>query len=434
MCAAWRVSSSPDFWPAPSAGTKEKNYAQNELDDHGWLCLITAGHAETLLLDTNATGRVKFDLRIPLAAISQADWEDGEISLWVTAYNRQSSWTWSIPSRPEGLFLTDGQRTFPLLNPTNPEWGDLGPQAPHVAKELRFNLPPTAPAELRLVCPAGVMVWGGHPGGPITVRLWKGLVCNFEAWVDAANRNVFIDASSAPARVYVYWPGRTRHQTRPSRIAARYAATFRCLVGLLPQRWRLSQTLSPPRAKAAVRCRGKIFGGKCVYDHHIDELPLRDALITNNLANLMVGWSKASDYTNLPPVLARAMQTNELYFMTIYGGDTRATTRWFQERLGARYLWNNMGELAGYLYQGPKEAEACHVPQGLNLDEARHQFINDFIKRHVVRQHANYDFVFSTSGSALGTYECKVMDLCAPNSTPWAPKSAYATRKSRCGA
>ena len=68
---------------------------------------LTLG-AETVLLDRTAPGGTSIDIALPERAVSDADRAVGEISLWITAGNGYTGWTWALPSRPDDLYLTDG--------------------------------------------------------------------------------------------------------------------------------------------------------------------------------------------------------------------------------------------------------------------------------------------------------------------------------------
>ncbi|MBO7655383.1 MAG: hypothetical protein J6U40_10730, partial [Kiritimatiellae bacterium] len=195
--------------------------------------------------------------------------------------------------------------------------------------------------------------------------------------------------------------------------------------------FRQTVTVTPhPHPLTAPLPNEKILVGQCVYG---DNPRFREAIITIRLANLLIGWSKATDYTNLPPAVAKAAADNDIHFMTIYGYGPRRATDLLKERLGDRYLWNNIGEFAGYLYQGLNEAKACNVRQGEDLESARNRFINRFIRRQVIQQHQTHDFIFSTSGSPLGTSELQGgMDfMCCELYAVGAHNLAYATSEMR---
>ena len=407
----------------------------------GCLSAAFAAQAETVLFNEASVKRIPLDVAIPSEAITDGDLADREISLWVSMSNPKSGWTWAIPTRTNTLYLTDGAKRYPLLNPTKPEWGDTGPLQPGAVRELRFPIPPDARAKtLRLCCPSGAFLWGGSLPGPLQVELWKGIRCSLTAWVDAANRNAFIDASQIPGPVSVYTfklaDGTVQRSDSPyfrKRLPEKpvpFTVEVEAVThkdGVFRQTVTVTPHAQPLTAPLPVE---KILVGQCVYG---DNPRFRDEIITNRLANLLIGWSKATDYTNLPPAIVRAAAANDIHFMTIYGHGPRPVTDLMKERLGSRYLWNNIGEFAGYLYQGLREAKACNIRQGENLESARNRFINRFIRNYVIDQHRTHDFIFSTSGSPLGTYELQGgMDfMCCELYAVGAHNLAYATSEMR---
>ena len=407
----------------------------------GCLFAAFAAQAETVLFNEASVKRIPLDVAIPPEAISDGDLADREISLWVSMSNPKGGWTWAIPTRTNTLFLTDGERQYPLLNPTKPEWGDTGPLQPGAVRELRFPIPSDARAKpLRLRCPSGAFLWGGSLPGPLQVELWKGIRCSLTAWVDAANRNAFIDASLIPGPVSAYTftlaDGTVQRSDSPyfrKRLPENpvpFTVDVEAVTkkdGIFRQTVTVTPHAHPLTAPLPVE---KILVGQCVYG---DNPRFRDEIITNRLANLLIGWSKATDYTNLPPAIVQAAAANDIHFMTIYGHGPRPVTDRLKERLGSRYLWNNIGEFAGYLYQGLNEAKACNIRQGENLESARNRFINRFIRKYVIEQHRTHDFIFSTSGSPLGTYELQGgMDfMCCELYAVGAHNLAYATSEMR---
>ena len=391
--------------------------------------LAAAANAETVLLDKTCPGRTPIDVAIPAETISEGDRAENEISIWVTAGNGYTGWTWAIPSRAADLYVTDGTEQMPLLNPKNPSWGDLGPTTPGERKELKFALPKAwlektakkgakAPP-LRLVCPKGIFCWGGNSHGDFKVEIWKGIRAEIKGWVDNANRCGFVDMKDIPAEKYVFevvsggkkpkvlsrteqtsqvFRIRMPQDGKSSRIVNVEAYTkkdgvFKQQVVLAPHEHPLKAPLAP----------GEVLVGHCVYD---GSRRFADEIVTNDLANLITSWNKLNTLTNMPPEVRKEFDRKKIHFMTVYGYDKREDTDRMKKELGDSYLWNNVGELAGYLYQGAKEASAVGVPIDMtDLGEAKDRFVNVFMQRFVKNRHSNYDFIFSTSGSPLACYE-----------------------------
>lgn len=404
--------------------------------------LSSALCAETVLLDRSAGNATPIDAAVPAAAISAADLRQGEIAFWITAGNGYTGWSWALPSRPEDLYLTDGTERCPLLNPTNPEWGDLGPMQPGARRELKFRLPGKVARGLRLVCPRGVFAWGGNPHGDFRVEIWKGVRAKVDGWVDRANRCGFVDMKDVPADKYVFRVRggageRTVEQTSPvlrvrmpeggASIVVDVAAhtprdgVFRQTVELKPRPDPLAAPLKP----------GEVVVGQCVYD---GDRRFADAIATNDLASLLVSWNALDALTGMPAHVRADFDRRGMRFMTIYGYDRREMTDAVRAELGVRYLWNNVGELAGYLYQGAKEASAVGVPQDMSdLGAAKDRFVNVFMQRFVRSRHLNYDYLFSTSGSPLGCYELQGgMDfMCNELFAVGSANLSYATSEAR---
>ena len=410
------------------------------------ILFVVAARGETVLSHGISPGgrATPIDATIPASAITDADRRDGEISLWISAGNGYTGWTWALPSKPGDLYLTDGKVRSPLLNPANPEWGDLGPQQPGASRELRFALPQSgARRNLRLVCPRGVFVWGGSPHGDFTVDIWKGIRADVKGWVDSANRCGFVDMKDVPAEKYVYRVKRNGKCVREKETASevfrvrmpsgggsiqieveartRRDGVLRQTVELKPHDKPLKEFVPP----------GRILVGQCVYD---GDRRFADEIATNSLCNLLVSWNKLDALAEMPEAARRVFDRNGMSFMTIYGHDRRKDTEAFARNLGARYLWNNIGELAGYLYQGPNEAKALGVKQdGSSLGDAKDAFVNFFMQRTVRSRKGDYDVLFSTSGSPLGCYELQGgMDfMCNELFAVGSANLAYATSEAR---
>ena len=143
--------------------------------------------------------------------------------------------------------------------------------------------------------------------------------------------------------------------------------------------------------------------GICCYG---DPTRLVSDIITNELCNLFVQWvggERLALNSRLDPAVAAKGHRDGLRSLTIYGHYGAEIVKPLVEEYGPRYLGNNIGEYAGYLYQTLKEAG--NLRQDLDVIEAKEDFVNRFIHKGPGRDGQPYTFVFSTSGSPLATYE-----------------------------
>ncbi len=405
------------------------------------LCADWCFGAVHILYEATPT-RGAFEVSVPAKALTAGDREDGEFSLWLRTTGAQpEGWTWAHVTRPDECYVTDGTHVSPLLNPTDPAWGDSGPQPPGKVRELKFALPEGLDLDhLTFVQKRPPFRWNGSVDpAPLTVEIWKGLRVEPSVFVDNANRCCFIDASLVPSDSYRFtFPGervvtssspviRRRLPENPKPFSVKVEAKtrregrFSAEVRVVPH----ATPLAPPLPNE------KVLVGQCVYD---GDARFRDEIITNGLANLLVGWSKATDYTNMPVQVERAMAERDVHFMTIYGWAGRDVTDALKARWGTRYLWNNIGEFSGYLYQGLSSAEMCRVPQdATDTRAARDWYINTFVRNKVIDEHRRCDYFLSTSGSALAAYELQggVDFMCTELYAIGAQNLAYATSEMR---
>ena len=164
------------------------------------------------------------------------------------------------------------------------------------------------------------------------------------------------------------------------------------------------ERLSPPAENH------EILVGHTVYDGGRDPVAMRfrDEIVDRELCNLIVMWTYGpglSMANTATPARAAKAKADNLRFMTIYAYDGRPLVEDLKREHGTNYLMNNIGEFAGYLYQGPAEAAAVHTPQQLDTRTGRMDFVERFIGQHVRHMHRSYDFILSTSGSPLANYE-----------------------------
>ncbi len=134
-------------------------------------------------------------------------------------------------------------------------------------------------------------------------------------------------------------------------------------------------------------------------------------MATNRLGNLVVGWTGFGRFLPEDPVCGtnwiEQVKANDMYVMTIYGNQKPPDVARLREVWGPRYLGNNVGEYAGYLYQ---DAKCNYGPQDMDVVASREWFLGKFIHgrcrgRRVLPETQCEPYLFSTSGSPLACYE-----------------------------
>ena len=131
-------------------------------------------------------------------------------------------------------------------------------------------------------------------------------------------------------------------------------------------------------------------------------------ILRDDLCNLYVGWHSASKThpDKVPEDIrddwAKAIKDRRMWSMSIYAGDGAATQAKLKEAYEGRYLGNNIGEYASFMYQGRKE---CGIPMNLDLAAARDRFVNRYCGNAGFGWMANFPWMFSTCGAALSCYE-----------------------------
>ena len=91
-------------------------------------------------------------------------------------------------------------------------------------------------------------------------------------------------------------------------------------------------------------------------------------ILKDDLCNLYVGWHTAAK--TLPEKVpddirdewAKTIKARGMWSMSIYSGDDAAMQAKLKEAYDGRYLGNNIGEYASFMYQGRKE---CGIPSSL---------------------------------------------------------------------
>ena len=131
-------------------------------------------------------------------------------------------------------------------------------------------------------------------------------------------------------------------------------------------------------------------------------------ILKDDLCNLYVGWHSASKTLprkapeDIRDEWARAIKDRRLWSMSIYSGDGQELQRELDAAYEGRYLGNNTGEYASFMYQG---RDACVIPMNLDLRAAKERFVNRWIMKAAFGWQANFPYMFSTCGAALACYE-----------------------------
>lgn len=149
----------------------------------------------------------------------------------------------------------------------------------------------------------------------------------------------------------------------------------------------------------------QILVGITGYGNSID---LTSEMITNDLCNLYVGWHSANKTLgeklpeHLRPLWKKTVDERKLWSMSIYAGDNAQCQANLSDFFGGRYLGNNCGELASFMYQGRNE---CGILMNGTLADAKHDFVNQFCGSAAFGWMSKFPFMFSTCGAALSCYE-----------------------------
>ena len=198
--------------------------------------------------------------------------------------------------------------------------------------------------------------------------------------------------------------------------------------------WRTNLLVEPPaRPLAAPFPDGEIAVGICGYD---DPTRLVCEIVTNGLCDLYVHWSDPKWLhfrERLPPEIAEKAHRDGLRAMTIYGRFGADEAAALRAEWGDRWLGDNVGEHAGYLYQREEQARAAGVPQDLDVLSARDDFVGRFVRGGPGRDDRPAPFVFSTSGSPLAAYELEggIDFICNELYAVGSANLAYATSEAR---
>lgn len=376
-----------------------------------WLGAAGAARAESELFSAKVALCAPIRIPVPAAVIPERMFREKRLAIGLTAVNAAAGWT--VHTGAAVTYLTDGTRREPLADaPAAPD-AHLGAVRSGAAKELVFRLPPEfAGKDLTVVVERGLFSMLAAPRGDYTLRAWIGLRPEFRVHVDRMNRNAIIDCTAFGRHgkrfVYRASDGRVR-ETTAATARFRFAdppAAFTVTVEAETvdgEKFTRELAVTPhPAAGAAPFPAAEVRSGPCVYS--VDDLA---SVAREGLGNLAVLWNEKS------PAAAKEAPLRELAaagvaFSTIYrsGRDNRETAGRYREWTGGRYYGNNIGEFAGYLYQGPKEAAACRRPVDFtDLRTARDEFIDCFIAPRARQEHEQFASFFSTCGATLADYE-----------------------------
>ena len=408
---------------------------------------------ETILFQGEVPTAGHFKVPIPPEAISDAEWEQGEITFSITASNQKPAWT--IFGMSDVMYLTDGVNKTPLKNPTDGHTGAIQPGHP---LKLTFALPPLGRQNgVTFENTRGLYGFSVSPEGMYTLEVWKGIRPVLRSDVDQMNRCWIVDAAAIGEEAvcfhYTHPDGRTFSTALPTwrgrimpgqepftvKVGIDLADGARAEGSVLvtPR----AQTLQPPLKPEDIRV------GICYYSQNVDghtnpsdnfgerQSQLKNVrdFIDQGLGNHFILRSEEPDFKEAKYDLLGEMAGRGHSFMTIYHGDPPDMLARYRDIMQGRFLENNIGEYASYLYQSAREATACKVPiDHTDLRLARDRFINQYMGPSR-GQHANYRFFFSTSGSALAHYELAggVDFMCSELYAIGAMNVAYATAEMR---
>ena len=419
----------------------------------GFLILCSAAFGETVIFKEAVPTARHFKVPIPPENITAAEWEKGEITFYITALDQKPAWT--IFGMPEVMYLTDGVNKMPMKTPVNGHLGAIQPEHP---VELTFALPPLGKQNgVTFENTRGIYGFSVEPPGKYTLEVWKGRRVVLRSFVDQMNRCWMVDAGATgkdgvkyhytiPDTPVFSTPlpthrGRIKPGQKPFTVKVGIdladGERVEGSVMVTPR----TETLKPPLESKDIQV------GICYYSQKEDGHTNPDdnfgeqqsqvknvrEFIDKELGNLFVLWSEEPEFKEVKYDFLAEMAQRNHSFMTIYHHDPPDMLARYREIMRGRFLENNIGEYAGYLYQGAREATACKVPIDFtDLRLARDRFINQYIGPARSR-HNDYKYYLSTSGSALAHYELAggVDFMCSELYAIGAMNVAYATAEMR---
>ena len=150
-----------------------------------------------------------------------------------------------------------------------------------------------------------------------------------------------------------------------------------------------------------------VMVGQCGYG---DAAELTRDIMEQDLCNLYVGWHSADK--TLPEKWpeanrekwAQTVKDRKMWSMSIYSGDGKDLQDKLTAAYEGRYLGNNVGEYASYLYQDDN-CRPKSIPNDRNLLDSKNHLVNRYIHAAPTGWQGNFPYVFSTCGAALSCYE-----------------------------
>ncbi|MCL2709724.1 MAG: hypothetical protein FWE95_02490 [Planctomycetaceae bacterium] len=157
-----------------------------------FLLAVYVHGSETLLFKEAVPTTGRITVPIPPEAITDAEWEKGELSFYITASNQKPGWT--IFGMPDVMFLTDGVNKMPLKTPADGHMGAIQPGHP---LKLTFALPPLGRQNgVTFENTHGLYGFSTSPEGMYTLEVWKGIRPVLISYVDQLNRAWMVDAAA----------------------------------------------------------------------------------------------------------------------------------------------------------------------------------------------------------------------------------------------
>ena len=150
-----------------------------------------------------------------------------------------------------------------------------------------------------------------------------------------------------------------------------------------------------------------VMVGLCGYG---DALDLAKDIVEQDLCNLYVGWHSAGKtHPEKWPEEFRAkgeqaIKDRKMWSMSIYSGDDAKIQEKLTDVYEGRYLGNNVGEYASYLYQDDN-CRPKSIPNDRNLLDSKNHLVNRYIHAVPTGWMGGFPYSFSTCGAALSCYE-----------------------------